>query len=215
MSLNVSPEHLKEIEKAVSEAEAESGGEIVPVFSRQSATYEIALWRGAFIGMAFVAIVLSAMYLFAGWFLLMPPYFWVLIPVSAGIVSALAVSQFDSLRRKLIGAELMISKVEEKAKSHFYDHNVSLTAQRSGVLVFISFFEKKAIILADVGIAEVVPDEEWQGVVKRLTDGIKEGAFVKSISAAIRECGSIIAASGLQKALDGGNELSDSVIIES
>lgn len=215
MPLKISPDQLKQIEKAVTQAETESGGEIVPVFSRQSASYEIALWRGGFSASIITGVVMAIMYFLANWFMMMPPYFWALIPAAAGAIGALIVSTVPSFRRSLIGHELMASKVEDKAKVYFYDQNISMTAQRSGVLLFISFFEKKAIILADVGIAELVPNEEWQAVVSRLADGMKRGDIVESISEALRECGKIIADSGLQKAIDGGNELSDSVIIES
>jgi len=215
MPLKISPDRLKQIEKAVAEAENESGAEIVPVFSKQSATYEIALWRGGVLFAIAAAVIMVMIYLMEDWFLMMPPYFWTLIPMAAGAVGALAASLIPSLRRTLIGCDLMAQKVEDKAKVHFYNQNLSMTAQRSGVLLFISFFEKKAVILADIGLAELVPNEEWQAVVSRLADGIKRGEIVDSIVEAIRDCGKIIANTGLQKAEDGGNELSDTVIIES
>jgi putative membrane protein len=208
-------QQLQEIENAVKQAESTCGAEIVPVFVRQSSAYEIALWRGGLIASLFACILLVLLFLASEWLLFLPPYFWLLIPFTTGLLGALAVIVSPYFRRVLIGRNLMQSKVEEKAKAVFFDYKVTQTQQRSGILLMISFFEKKAIVLADMGIAELFPDSVWQEIVSELTQGIRKGDLVKSIINAILECGTVVAESGLRNVEDDGNELSDSVIIES
>ncbi len=208
------PEQLQELENAVKQAESVSGGEIVPVFVKQSSIYELALWRSAFLFSLISGAIMILLYLIDDAFLFLPPYFWLLIPFTFGMLGALAAVSIPSFKRMMIGQLMMNEKVEAKAKSKFLDHGVSLTDQRSGVLILISFFEHKAIILADVGIAELIPDDVWQEIVSELTQGIKKGELMQSINQAILQCGKVIAESGLQKPDGGNNELSDAIIIE-
>jgi putative membrane protein len=210
-----SPQQIKEIEGAVKHAESSCGAEIVPVFIRQAALYEVALWRGGFLALSVAGIIMVFLFFSTGWLLFLPPYFWFLIPLTFGFLGALLVVLSPYLRRKIIGRNLMQSKVEQKAKEMFLNHKVSHTVQRYGILLMISFFERKAIILADVGIAEVVDQSVWQEIVNELTHGIREGSLVESISGAITKCGKVVADSGLVKSEDEGNELSDEIIFES
>lgn len=210
-----SPQQLQQIEQAVKHAESISGGEIVPVFVKQSSTYEIALWRSGFATSVLAGIILVILYFSNDTILFLPPYFWSLIPITAGLLGALGVILFPALRRMVIGKTLMQAKVEAKAKCLFFDHNVSLTDQRSGILLMISFFERKAIVLSDVGIAELVEPQVWEGIINELTQGIRKGELTQSIGDAILKCGNVVAESGLQRGDNGKNELSDTVIIES
>jgi putative membrane protein len=207
-------QQIKEIEGAVKHAESACGAEIVPVFVRQSSLYEIALWRGGVLASILAAVVLVVLFFSTDWLLFLPPYFWYLIPLTTGILGSLLVIISPYLRRKVIGRGIMQSKVEQKAREMFFNHKVSYTLQRSGVLLMISFFERKAVILADVGITEAVENSVWQEIVNELTHGIREGRMVESITGAIAKCGKVVADSGLMKGEDDANELSDEIIFE-
>lgn len=209
------PQQLQKIEEAVKQAESKSAGEIVPVFIRQSSLYEIALWRGGVAAAIAGGIALIILYFVADWLLFMPPYFWLLIPLTLGLLGSLLVTYSPGLKRALIGKELMQSKTLEKAKAVFLDLNISNTDQRSGILLMISFFEKRAIILADLGIAELVPDTKWKEIVDQLAIGIRSGNPTQSICDAISKCGKVLSESGLQRSDDDRNELSDTIIFES
>ena len=93
----------------------------------------------------------------------------------------------------------------------FHDHGVSFTEQRTGILIYVSFMERRAVILADVGINELVPDGAWEDIVNKLTTGLKQGQRSESIGEAIAACGRLLEESGVQRAVEDGNELSDAV----
>ena len=95
----------------------------------------------------------------------------------------------------------------------FYDHNVHLTEPRTGVLIYVSFFEHQAVILADVGISELVADDCWEEIVQELTSGLKQNQTTKSICQAIEACGKLLKASGVHQPTDDDNSLSDEVRI--
>ena len=206
-----SPSELDQIKQAVQQAETYSGGEIVPVLARQSSFYEIALWRAGFLFASVTSIILTLLYLFTDALLWMPPYLWLLVVMVAGLLGAILVILFPAFKRSLLSREMLKARVLDQAKNMFYDHQVTLTAQRTGVLLFISFFEHQVVILADVGIDELVVPQTWQTITDQLTTGLQQGKRVESINEAIAACGRLLEESGVQRAVDDDNELSNEV----
>ena len=193
------------------QAEARSGGEIVPVLAKQSSFYEIALWRAGFLFASVMGIILTLLYLFTDVLLWMPPYLWLLIILVAGLLGAILVILSPAFKRSLLSKEMLRARVLDQAKNMFYDHQVTLTAQRTGVLLFISFFEHQVVTLGDVGITELVAPQTWQAITDQLTNGLKQGKRVESIREAIAACGRLLEESGVQRAVDDDNELSNEV----
>lgn len=206
-----SNEELHRIENAIKAAEARSSGEIVPVFARQSSFYEMALWRGGFILALFKGLLLVVLNEITDILLFMPPYLWIIFVFSSGIIGAAFVVQIPSLKRLLIGRKTLHARVVDQAQNMFYQQNVSFTEQRTGILLYISFFEKMAVILPDVGIAELVPEDAWESIIRNLTTHLKQGQTIEGITAAIQSCGKLLEDSHIQIADDDGNELSDEV----
>lgn len=205
------PEELKKIEQTIREAEAISGGEIVPVFTKQSSFYEMALWRGGFILAVISSLILIVLYFSTDWLLFFPPYLWLLVVFTCGMIGAALIRAVPGFKKSLVGKERMYTRILDQAKNMFYDYRVADTEQRSGILLFISFFEKQAVILADVGIAELVTEDQWKTIIQALTTGIKQGRTTESICSAIISCGKLLEESGIQRAETDGNELSDQV----
>ncbi len=206
-----SKEELKRIEEAVKEAEASSDGEIVPVFARQSSFYEMALWRGGFGLAVIVSLILLIINEMTDLLLFVPPYLWVIMVFFSGITGAALVMQIASLKRLVVGKNILRARVEDQAQNMFYQHNVSFTEQRTGILLYISFFEKMAVVLPDIGIAEVVDEDAWSKLIHNLTTQLKQGNAIEGITGAIKECGLLVENSHIQEAKDDGNELSDEV----
>ena len=59
-------------------------------------------------------------------------------------------------------------------------------------MLYVSLFERVAIVLADKAIAAKHPKKTWDGVRDRLLDGLKKGNAVEGYKNAIQECGTIL-----------------------
>ena len=204
-------EELVQIQQAVEQSEANSGGEIVPVLARQSSFYESAFWRAGFVFASLAGVVLSVLNFATDTLLLLPPYLWLLIVLMTGVLSALFVQLVPSFKRLFISRTVQEARVLDQAKDMFYDHGVSFTEQRTGILIYVSFFERRAVILADIGINELVPHGVWEDILHQLMQGIRQGQRAASLAKAITACGQLLEESGVQKAVEDGNELSDEV----
>lgn len=209
----LSQDDLLQIEEAVQRVESRTGGEIVPVLAKQSSFYEVALWRAGALLAAIAGLVLTIIFLTTDWLLFMPPYLWLLIILTAGLFGMILTVSSWPIKRIFISKQIREARVGDQAKNMFYDHDVYLTEQRTGILIYVSFFEHTAVVLADVGIDELVEEDSWSKVIEHLTTGLKQGKTVESICEAIQECGQLMEQSGVHKPIDDDNSLSDEVRI--
>ena len=206
-------EELAKIKQAVQEAEARTNGEIVPVFAKQSGFYELALWRAGFTFGLVAAGGLIAIHYLSDILLWVPFYFWILAMLAFGFIGAWLTMSMDGLRRLFAGKDLLYEKAHQKAKVMFLEHGVFSTQQRIGIMIFISFFEHQVIVMADDGINEVVPQEQWNSVVKHIGDKLKAGDRAGAILGAIEECARILDESPIEIA-PTENEIDDELRIE-
>lgn len=207
-------EEVSQIKNAVIEAEKLSGGEIVPVISRQSSWYEQTLWRAGALFSLLTALVLTIIYLSSDALLWLPPYLWLLICTTGGIAGATIAESLPFVKRFFISAESLRQQAEGKAKQLFVEQSISQTDQRTGILLYISFFERHASILPDIGISEVVDQQVWDKILQQLVKDMRSDSPASAISHAIVSCGKVLEESGVQKAIDDDNELPDKVHID-
>lgn len=96
------------------------------------------------------------------------------------------------------GQKLLFSKqylnvsADLRAELEFYRSRVFNTKKKTGILLFMSFYEHRAVVLADKGIAELLPAHTWDEVVKLLTSAVKTNQLADGLSQAIRKCGDIL-----------------------
>ena len=193
------------IEVAVREAEARTIGEIVPVVVEKSAGYPEARYRGAVLGAAIATVAVLALHL---------PLTLAELPLlqlAAGVAGAL-LALWDPVERLLAGRVELELAARERAVRAFHEHGLHRTAQGTGVLVFASLFERRAVVLGDRGIHEKMGDAEWQRAVSALVAGMGRGDPATGFCEAIALCGAKLAEHFPRGPSDGpGNELPDAL----
>jgi len=200
---------LAAVREATRKAEGGTSGELVCVVVERSDAYEGAHWRAATLG-AMAGALLSAYGLWAteAW----TPYLFVwpaalpLLGVAAGWLLAAAV---PALQRELAGAEAMRRRVHGRAAAAFVSEEVFRTRGRTGVLIFLSLFERRVEILCDEGIRRAVPAGAWSEISSRLAAGMGEGRAGAALAEAVAACGRLLAEAGVAAAPDDVNELTD------
>lgn len=66
------------------------------------------------------------------------------------------------------------------------------TEQNNGVLIYLLLAEQAIEIVADRGMARVVDAAQWQAVVERLGQRLREGAFEDGLTQALEEVSAIL-----------------------
>lgn len=201
-------EMTERIRAAVAEAEARSGGEIVPVFLPASDDYEVALWKGAALG-GLLADALVAVWMATGSVWQVGPAWLIGWGGAGALAGALAALALPPLRRALAGGELLRRRVEQRASESFVAHEVFRTRERTGILILVSRFERRVAVLADEGIRSCVPHATWQALAAEIAARVRREGAGPALLAAVQSAGELLAAQGPPRRADDRNELPD------
>jgi putative membrane protein len=205
---------LERIKAAVRAAEEKISGEIVPVFVERSGTYSIAVYRGFLLlaGLAFLSIIVFDRYIPA--LAIYDPLLIFLSITLAGFIGAGSTTFIEPLKRLLMSQSHMDRVTRQRAENAFLEEEVFNTRHRTGIMIFISFFEHEVIVMADRGISKVVEQKEWDKMVRAITENVRLGKVTDGIEAAILRCGEILLEKGFLKTVDDVNELRDDLRME-
>lgn len=173
----------RQIADAIRSAEKNTSGEIYCVLARISDNY---FYPSAFV--VVLAILVIGFFTAVGLELLwlgvrLPVFMYALILAVA--CALLLLSIYPALRIRLVPKRLRYQRAHQAALKQFLARNVHITAQRTGVLIFVSLTERYAEVVADAGINSKVDQSAWNGIVGNLVDHaardqLAEG-FVESI----------------------------------
>lgn len=201
------------IQAAVREAEARSSGEIVPYVVGRSDDYQNALWKGAALGALLGPMAALAIHRWSNvWGI--PLGIWIALPAPLGGAIGYLLALLDPLRRWLAGEHALDARARRRAAGAFLEQEVFRTRQRTGILLFVSLFERRVVLLADSGIHQKVEEGAWEEITRRLAGGIRSGRPGPALIEAIRACGELLERHGVERQADDQDELSNELRLE-
>jgi putative membrane protein len=213
-----SDQDLQRIKTAVKDAENSISGEIVPVIVERSGQYMTANYKAAIMGgsLAFILMIILDRYIISDYSntLFYDPVFIFFVVILGGLVGGLLPNFVEGLKRQLVGQVQLDQVTRQRAETAFLEEEVFNTKHRTGIMIFISFFEHEVIVMADRGISKVVEQKQWDKIVADLVGQIRNGKIVEGLEAGIKRCGEILLEKGFHKADDDVNELSDDLRID-
>jgi putative membrane protein len=199
---------LEAVRAAVAEAESRTSGEIVPYVVEASDAYTSALWKAAALGAVAGPLLEQLLYRTTdlwGWNML----FWPAISAAAGGAAGWLLALIPTFRRWLAGSESLDQRTRQRAASAFLEQEVFRTRGRTGILLFLSLFERRVVVMGDSGINQKVEPGRWDGLVATVVAGIRAGKPGEALVAAVRECGDLLERHGVAREADDSNELPD------
>lgn len=209
---------LQRIKNAVKTAEDNISGEIVPVIVERSGYYSLANYRSALIcaALAFISMIILDRYVIsdASHTLYYDPFFIFIIVIAGGLLGALLPNVLPAYKRVLLTKHHLDHATRQRAENAFLEEEVFNTRQRTGIMIFISFFEHEVIIIADKGISKVVDQKQWDSLVGDLIKNIRAGKIVEGLEQSILSCGKLLLDKGFTKTADDVNELTDDLRID-
>ncbi|MDZ4662379.1 MAG: hypothetical protein SGJ18_12265 [Pseudomonadota bacterium] len=207
---HLSKDDLLEIEKATASAELKSSGEIVAVLVKRSTPVGHVLPL-MFLALVLIAIIMGAdqklkYYFDFGW--------GVELFLLVGILTlAYFLAKLERVQRFLTSTEDMSKEVMERAELEFYHSSIKSTEGNTGLLLFISFMERQAVVLADKAISDKCGKETWNEVIKILIDGIRQKNMKAGIINGINRCGEILT-QHFPASYKNPNELSNHLVVK-
>jgi putative membrane protein len=183
---------IARITTAVKNAEKETSGEIVPMVVSSSYHYPMS----NIIGGAALALPLSLLLtpIIGGFLWIGSRDMWLFIGIFILIFAAghEIVKRVAALKRLFISKREIEEEVKEAATTSFYREGLYKTRDETGVLIFISVFERKVWVLADRGINEKVLENQWKQMVDMIVNGIRNNKQGDSICEAVGEIGRLL-----------------------
>jgi putative membrane protein len=105
----------------------------------------------------------------------------------------LALGCVPGVRRLLTPPAVRRALAWRLAAEQFVVRGLARTADRSGILIFVSQAERYARIIADEGIARHVPQAQWQAAVDALVAHMRQDRPADGFIAAIAICSEVLA----------------------
>lgn len=191
--------------EAVAKIEASSSAEIVVAVRTSSGHYRHSDYLFGF---------LCALGLLCALLFLPQPFSidtWPLEVTVAFAVGAAFCGSFEPLRRIMTSRTLMNGCVLQAARAQFYDLGISSTRDRTGILVYVSMFERRAEVVGDLGVSPAYDKATWVKAVEALNESIADGPDFDRFTEAL-----VMLKAPLSKALptraDDLNELPDMML---
>jgi putative membrane protein len=219
-SEHFSDEQRRTVAHAVVEAERKTSAEIVPVVATASGRYDrpediVGLWLGI-IGLIVAWWVLPVAATESGSWGGMPEWERLLIVVVAAVagfvIGAVLASHVGWLRLLFTPRRQMRDEVTARARAVFFDSRVHHTTGNTGLLVYVSLYERMAAVLADQSIMDKLGQDVLDELCAALTRNLRELHPADAISQTISVAGEKLAPV-LPRAEDDVNERSDSLIL--
>jgi len=192
----------KAVSEAVAKAEQETSGEIVPMVATISGRYDRAEdLVGVCLGLIAVAVAWLVWQDVApgtGAWQSGPKIALGLIPVLAlflagFVVGAVLATRFPSLARLLASRTMMREEVRRSARQAFFESRVRGTQGGTGVLIYVSLFERLVWVVGDDAVTEKLDPSAWDEIKDIIVDGMRCGDPAEAFCAAIGRCGRMLA----------------------
>ncbi len=185
-----SQEERSAVEAAVAAAEARTSAEIVPAVAAASARHR----RGEDIAgtwLAFLAIVALAAF--------SPEHQIDGLEAVVAFVLAIAIGTFaaekvPALKRLFIPRRDLEDAAMEGALRTFRTFGVGETTGRTGLLIYVSLFERSAVVLGDSAVDRALSKEDYGAIRDVLLEGLRRRRTEEALAAAILKAGEVLAA---------------------
>jgi putative membrane protein len=174
-----------EIEACVREAETRTRSEIVVMVVPMSYPYPMADLLGATAFSFPVAVALTPTLGGLFWVGLFNLWVFLALLIPFLLVFREVVKRTPLLKRCFIHQKEMEDEVREAATIQFFRKGLYRTREETGVLIYISIFERKVWVLGDRGIRAAIPEAHWDGIIATIVQAIRDRRAAKGICQAV------------------------------
>jgi putative membrane protein len=206
------------VAQAIQQAESRTSAELVAVVADSSGRYEraediVGLWVGL--------LALSGAWLWGqgvepaawgGWRLTLGLPAVVGLVLGGWLVGVLLAHRVDALRRLFTPRGELEAEAERAAQAAFFAHNVHHTEGSTGLLVYLSLFERTAVVLADAQVLEKLGQERLDALCAGLVAELRQGAYADGLCRTLEQAG-LALAEVLPRREDDRDELPNKLVV--
>lgn len=100
--------------------------------------------------------------------------------------------RMPTIQTRLIPRQVRFWRASNLARRQFLEQNLHHTEGGTGMLIFVSEAERYVEILVDEGIADVLDNSVWEGIVEDFTTKVRQGQTRQGFLDCIEACGELL-----------------------
>lgn len=202
---------IQKLNALVAKVEKGNNVQVVLAVVKRSDSYAEIPWKAFALGSvitSFLVFIILLLTVVDSFLMLMS------LPFFVGIVFMLLsmIHPFSSIFLSSHRADL---EVKQHAQSLFLSKELFATEKRTGILMFISIFERKVFLLPDKGLQNLLPAEQLEDIMKPMIVQLKKKNLVASFETGLEKLVAVLE-TNVNKPIPatGKNELPDEIIRE-
>ncbi len=194
-------EEKQQLLTRVAAFEAATGVQLVTTMLPRCDDYPEIPWKAFAAGVAFGTLIAMLSLLVPGLGVLraladLTPEMPLVLVLGAGLVSGGIAIAVPPAARLFLSAARAEGEVRQTAQALFLEHELFKTGTRTGVLMLVSAFEHRVVVLADRGLRAQLPDGAFDEVVAAMTETLRSTAWSAAFTAGIEKLEAIVRAHG-------------------
>jgi putative membrane protein len=199
------------LERRIAEAEKLSKTQIVLATVKRSDSYREIPWKAFALGASFAGLlVLSLDLIFIGWLRNSNVIISIVATLAIGAFIALLTILLPGFAKWFLPDSRAETETHQYAESLFLSRELFATERRTGILLVISLFERKVVILPDKGLKDIVSEDDLKNIIRLMKRPLAQHKFRQAMEIALDELIKIIKPGSSEE--KSANELSDTII---
>lgn len=194
----VSAAEAEAIERRVAEFERRTGAQIVAAVEQRCDAYPEVPWRAFALGASLAALsALAGDLLRPEWTSPGSLLIQAITILGVGALAALLSILVPDFGRFFVRSGRLLEEVRQRADVVFLTHELFATSGSDAILVLVSRFERRVVVVPDRAYRDRVSTEEWGTIVETMTAPLAQGRLVEAFDTGFAAIEAMLAAKGI------------------
>ena len=212
MKQTLSDDDRTRLDGLIADVEKRTNTQIVLAVIQRSDSYAELPWKAFALGASITGLLVFILNLLSyGWYPRVAVHIAVAGILGGGAVFALLTVFIPGFAKRFLSSVRADVEVRQYAESVFLSRELFATGNRTGILVLVSLFERKVIILPDKGLRDQLTNDVMQGIITAITRSLMRNEIGRAFESGLEELSHTLETNVQGK---GENELSDEIIEE-
>jgi putative membrane protein len=183
----------KQLEDSVSEIEKRTNAQVVMAYVKRSDSYAELPWKAFAMGASVAGLLVVILSLFLTcWISLSTVFIALVATLLTGVIMALIAVFVPLFAKIFLSAHRAEEEVKQYAESLFLKKELFATVNRNGILILISLFERKVIILPDKGISNRLTEADMHKVIEQMGPSLRHNKVKRAFEEALEQLSLIL-----------------------
>lgn len=201
------------LDERIAAAEKKTGAQIVLAVIERSDSYPELPWKAFAVGAATAGLAACLLDLLQPvWTSASAVLFAVVAALASGAAAALIGVLIPKFARLFLDTHRAEMEVRQYAESLFLSREVFATRNRTGIVLLVSLFERRVVVLPDSGLRDRLSTDALQMIITDMTAALASGPVAPALNAGLGSLEQVLGVPAEGQA--GRNELPDAIVQE-